>query len=269
MIRITLKKKMMMNKITRTAAAIFFMYSGTLMAQQELILDLGYNPVIKSEILKQSSQPASMRSQSGGTDTLFLPFYDDFSKKTVWPSAERWEDSAAFVNFNFPMNPPTIGVATFDGLNSEGNPYDNSNANANGLCDVMTSKPINLSHDFNGLPYDASDSIFLVFYYQRRGRGDNPESSDSLSLQFWNHTAQSWSHAWSAQGNTSGDTDFNKVVISINDTAYRKNGFRFRFRNFGSKTGMLDLWHVDYISLNKFLPPDYEIIRDYAFVYEG
>ena len=60
----------MKNKITTIATTAFFMCSGALMAQQELILDLGSNPVIKSEILKHGSGTSAMRSQSGGPGTL-------------------------------------------------------------------------------------------------------------------------------------------------------------------------------------------------------
>ncbi len=249
--------------------SMLFLPALQLNAQQEIITPLKYNPVIKSEIYRQQTQDASAKVMATGPDTLFLPFYDDFSRYLVWPSAERWSDSAAFINFNYPINPPSEGVATFDGLDKEGNPYDDSNANANGLCDYLTSKPINLFNDVNGLPFNPSDSIFLVFGFERKGRGDNPESNDSLALQFLNPATQQWASVWKATGNTGGDTSFTKIKISINDVNYRQNGFRFRFKNHGSKTGILDVWHVDYVYLNKFLPPDYDIIRDYAFVYEG
>ncbi|MBL0343240.1 MAG: hypothetical protein IPP71_21695 [Bacteroidetes bacterium] len=84
-----------------------------------------------------------------------------------------------------------------------------------------------------------------------------------------NPATQQWVPVWKATGSTSGDTIFSKVKISINNPVFRQNGFRFRFRNYGSLTGMLDIWNVDYISLNKFLPPDFENIRDYAYVYQG
>jgi hypothetical protein len=236
---------------------------------QEVIMAPSGNAVLKAAWLQEQKQLNHQKLSAAGTDTLFLPFFDDFSRMTVWPSAERWIDSTAFVNYNFPINPPTMGVATFDGLNKQGNPYNNTNANAVGLCDELTSRYINLAADVNGLPYNPSDSIALIFYFQRKGRGDNPEPSDSLVLQFWNPVNSTWNRVWSATGNTTGDTTFTRVKISINDVDYRQSGFRIRFRNYGSLTGTLDLWHVDYIHINKFLPPDYDLIRDYAFVYEG
>ena len=238
-------------------------------AQDEVIVPLRSNNVIKAAIAQKSLNVAESKISSVLTDTLFLPFFDDFSVASVWPSADRWTDSTAFINYNFPINPPTLGAATFDGLDAQGNPYNNTNANANGLCDVMTSRAINLFNDNNGIPYNSSDSLFLIFYYQRKGRGDNPETTDSLTLQFFDISTQLWVPVWKATGATSGDTSFTKVKISINDPAFRQNGFRFRFRNFGSLTGMLDIWNVDYVSLNKFLPSSYENVRDYAYVNQG
>lgn len=259
----------MKNKMNFPALLFLILFVSTAFAQDEIITDLKYNFTIKSELLRQAAEPGIMKTVSIGPDTLFLPFFDDFSRKSVWPDQERWADSSSFVNFNFGINPPTVGMVTFDGLNAYGNPYDNVNANANGLCDELTSKPLNLFNDDSGLPYSQSDSIFLVFYYQRKGRGDNPEINDSLVLQFLDPLTQQWNSVWKGQGISSGDTVFNKVKISINDLNFRQNGFRFRFRNYGSKTGMLDIWNVDYISLRKFLPFDFENIPDYAFVYEG
>lgn len=260
-----INKSLLSNLILAIAAT--FSWHLSAVAQDEMLFPLKSNSVIKSELAKQSA--SGHKISASGPDTLFLPFFDDFSVASVWPSSERWTDSTAFINYNFPINPPSIGSATFDGLDKEGNPYDNTNVNAYGLCDEMTSKPINLFNDNNGLPYNASDSIFLVFYYQRKGRGDNPEATDSLTLQFFNPTTQLWVPVWKVTGLSSGDTSFTKVKISITDPSFRQNGFRLRFRNYGTLTGLLDIWNVDYVFLNKFLPPDYETIRDYAFVYQG
>lgn len=239
-------------------------------AQDERMMPLLSNPAIRAALVNQQNSSESSKAGSVQVnDTLFLPFFDDFSDFAVWPSAGRWTDSSVFINANFPINPPTVGAATFDGLDLRGQAYVNNNVNASGLCDVLTSKAINLFSDNNGIPYNASDSIFMIFYFQRKGRGDNPETNDSLQLQFYNSVSGQWQRVWSAKGIAGGDTSFTRVKLSINDVNYRQNGFRFRFMNYGSLTGMLDIWNVDYIHINKFLPPDYDIQRDYAFVYEG
>ena len=103
------------NNFQITAILIFCLLASVAIAQEERITELKYNYVIKSEILKQAAEVASMRTSLMSADTLFLPFFDDFSANTVWPSQERWSDSSAFINYNFGINPPTLGMATFDG----------------------------------------------------------------------------------------------------------------------------------------------------------
>jgi len=227
-------------------------------------------PLKQNGSLRTSTENHFSANRAASTmDTLELPVYDDFSRETVWPNGSIWADSSVFVNFGFGLNPPSVGVATFDGLDRFGDAYNDANAGANGLCDVLTSHPIDLSDDESGTPYLPSDSIYLVFHYQRKGRGDNPEPTDSISLQFYNVLTQSWQSVWSATGATVGDTVFTKVRIGIDNVAFRQKGFKFRFRNFGSQNGMLDIWNIDHVHLNKFLPPNYDVNRDYAFVNQG
>src|SRR5688500_5190972 len=121
-----MQKIIPMKNKTRCIFSMLFLLALQLNAQQEIITPFKYNPAIKSEIHRQQVMGPSAKVMATGPDTLFLPFYDDFSRHTVWPSAERWSDSAAFINLNYPINPPSEGVATFDGLDKEGNPYDDS-----------------------------------------------------------------------------------------------------------------------------------------------
>jgi hypothetical protein len=227
-------------------------------------------PLFKNGVLANPGNSTMYDFRSASLlDTIELPFYDDFSRERVWPDNSLWLDSSVYVNFGFGINPPSVGVATFDGLNLYGDAYNSTNAGASGLCDVLTSLPIDLFDDASNTPYLPSDSIFLVFYYQRKGRGDNPEVSDSLSLQFFNVLSQSWQYVWSATGISSGDTVFTKVKIRIDNPSFRQKGFKFRFRNYGSQNGMLDIWNIDNVHLNKFLPPAFDVVRDYSFVNQG
>ena len=52
--------------------------------------------------------------------TLSLPFIDDFSYDSHQVDNDLWMESSVFVNRTYPINPPTIGVATFDGLDANG-----------------------------------------------------------------------------------------------------------------------------------------------------
>ena len=49
---------------------------------------------------------------------MSVPFIDDFSYDSSFPDTILWKDNSVFVNKNYGVNPITIGVATFDGLNS-------------------------------------------------------------------------------------------------------------------------------------------------------
>ena len=103
----------------------------------------------------------------------------------------KWLDNYAFINTTFPINPITVGVATLDGLNEKGLPYNNTVINAYGDADVLTSKPIDLS----GLHNDSL--VYLSFFVQAEGLGDKPNINDSLVLEFKNEYEDQWINVWS------------------------------------------------------------------------
>lgn len=203
---------------------------------------------------------------NANTDTLHLPFLDDFSYDSIFPASSRWIDSTAYINTDFPKNPPSIGVATLDGLNQFGNAYDTLNGNTTGWCDELTSRFINLEKDAQGNNYD---SVQMLFYVERRGWGNTVEPKDSLNLDFWDVSASSWVRMWSLKGSFSDDTVFTQFEIKINTGQFLTNGFRFRFRNYGSKSGNQDHWHIDYVLLRKIILNSTKNIDDVAWVYKG
>jgi len=171
-----------------------------------------------------------------------------------------WQDNYAYWNHRYPVNPPTIGVATLDGLDENGYPYDFVNTTLTGIADYLTSKPI----DLGGLT--ASDSVFLSFYYQPQGRGNAPESGDSLCLEFWSPDSSKWYPIWSTAGE--GVTDFKHKIIKINSFVYLDNGFQFRFYNYANLSGSLDHWNIDYVYLNKLRSSVDTVRDDVAFTYD-
>ncbi len=168
-----------------------------------------------------------------------------------------WTDQNVFINNSYPVNPPTIGVATFDGLKLNGKPYDPNKPQSQGAADTLTSKPINLE-------YQASDSIYLSFYFQPQGIGNAPEKEDMLMLEFYSPLDSSWYLQWNAEG--SSIIDFQQAMILINDTKFLKNGFKFRFVNFATLSGNLDHWHLDYVKINKNRSLADTLPNDVAFV---
>jgi hypothetical protein len=199
-------------------------------------------------------------------NSLELPFFDDFSRysfQTNDPSIpalwQRWEPSGAYLNSTFAINPPSIGVATLDGLMGNGYPYNFLNPFAYGPADTLTSLPINMG----GLT--AGDNVYLSFFYQAGGFGNLPEPEDSLILEFYAPGTDAWLRKWSTPGIPSGD--FQQVFVHVDQSFFLVNGFRFRFRNYATISGNADHWHIDYVRINTQVNPNNNPISDIAFVY--
>jgi hypothetical protein len=244
---------------------ILLLFPLSVFCQEEVIIPLKYNKALQNSTFNGNQRSAVVN--------LDLPFIDDFSNNSDYPDQAKWLDRKVYINNNFGLNPYTIGVATFDGLNEQGNPYNNSFANAQGGCDTLTSFPINMyTKPQGGGTYSLSDSIVLSFYYEKKGLGDSPEIADSLILDFYNPTSSTWARQWGVRGGVSAgqDTIFNLVNITLNNSVYYRDGFQFRFRSYGAQTGNLDLWHLDYVRLkasyNSSTGQLDTLLRDVAFV---
>ena len=237
-----------------------FLYSLNINAQ-EILIPLQNNPVLKKY---RKNHPESTKNFKAA-DTLELPFLDDFSTSYLYPDAGLWADSFAFVNNSYPDLPPSIGVATLDAIDEKGDFYSSAGYNIVFSADKLSSKPINLD-------YPGDQSIYLSFYYQPQGLGDNPEEQDSLFLEFYDVQDSVWNIVWRIAG--SSNQDFQQVMIHINENKYLKKGFRFRFRNLASlssasvpsKAGNVDHWHIDYVYLNRNRSASDLVRHDIAFV---
>ncbi|MFN8142835.1 MAG: T9SS type A sorting domain-containing protein [Bacteroidia bacterium] len=220
---------------------------------QEILVPLGSNADIHSYLMEH---PGATKRVATIQDTLILPFIDDFSRKGIYPFDSLWEDQDVFINNTFADSPPTIGVATFDGLNSLGQPHD-STSSAEGIADYLTSRPIDLH-----ITGPDTSSVWLSFFYQPQGLGDIPETDDSLVVQF--KTKQNdWINMWSVPGRS--DTAFQRANIQVRDTTFLYKGFQFRFYNIATVNGNRDHWNIDYVILNKQTAPN-DSIRDNALI---
>lgn len=226
---------------------------------QEFVLPLNNNPQ-----LLDNSQPPVKKAVS--EELLELPLLDDFSYRSSYPDPTLWADNYAYINNGYAVDPPTIGVATLDALDENGAVYDFATISpATFDADLLTSHPINLN-------YPASDSIYLSFFYQPQGNGLKPMPYDSLYLDFYNPTDGAWVNVWGAPGDTL--RAFRQVMVSVMDTLFLKEGFRFGFRNRASlpqnddyrdKRGNVDHWNIDYVRLDKNRNAADTVIRDVAF----
>lgn len=180
---------------------------------------------------------------------LKLPFWDDFSFSTNdKPSDSLWINcTTVWVNDGMAINPPSVKVATFDGLDAEGKPYNVNNVLAKGYADQLESQIIRLDQiDVNQRP-----SVFFSFFYEMKGRGETPDLGDILYLQFKN-ASEKWETVWSIENNGSMETDrFQQVILPIAEEKFYHSKFQFRFQNFARLSGPYDTWHVDYIYINQ------------------
>ena len=176
------------------------------------------------------------------------PIAEDFNK--------IWLDQNVFLNNNYSSNAWTLGIVTFDGLNSRGLPYD-WNTGITDWADVLTSKPLFLSQK------TVSDSIYFSFFFQSGGNGDSPESDDSLKLEFFIPSINQWYPIWSTNGFESDDWFYQHILLDSN--LYFQDGFKFRFSSFGSLNGSLDHWNLDYVYLNENRSQNDTLMQDWAF----
>jgi hypothetical protein len=241
------------------ALAVTFFFLGSRLFAQEILTGIQVNQAVRDhhrEAPKLKSLPGTM---------LELPFFDDFSKSRIYPDNEKWADNHVFINYDYPVNPVSAGVATFDALDHTGAIYPRASIFPF-LADQLTSRPVNLH-------YSPQDSIYLSFYYQPQGRGDIPQKGDSLRLEFYSPETDGWSLVWSVPGEAIHD--FRLVMIPVTSPLWLQEGFRFRFSNKASISDMPsspgamgngDHWHVDYIYLNSGRNFADTIFRDVALI---
>jgi hypothetical protein len=262
----------------RNLFALFFLLvcCADISAQEKLV-DLRENAVLQTKQaelrLKHHTTRADTIPFSNPYNIINLPFSDDFKKPGPYPDSALWINNEVFVNRTYPVAPMNYGVATFDGLDKNGYPYDITAQPTTSIsCDTMTSKRINLNL---GITPGSADTVYMSFYYQAQGRGNAPEPEDSLFLEFHSSADTIWREVWSHIGYSiagSKDTGFHQVLIPINtlDTGKYINTpwFQFRFRNFATPCGNLDHWNLDCVSLKQFGIYSDTILHGLALVYE-
>jgi hypothetical protein len=257
---------------------IILVFCSTALRSQEVLTGLYNNPHAKP----QPQQTRTSGAQHAPALPLDLPFVDDFAGTSPWPNPDLWESKGIFVNHNYALNPPTVGVATFDAQDSQGRLYPHIGQSASG-ADTLLSPPLYLEGQAN---------VVLSFFYQPGGAGDMPEYRDSLKLEFFAPSEQQWVTAWAAsvseqdtllteqffltdQNITHHDSLNNKfryVALQVNDPRFMRSGFRFRFVNLVSlssspvpgRDSNCDFWHIDFVYMDRSRFLDDERLPDVA-----
>ncbi len=179
------------------------------------------------------------------TATISETFLDDFSYKGPYPDEKMWLNDRVYVNNTMTIKPPSIGMATFDGLDYTGRPY----GNGQGVSDVLTSAYLDLSN--------ANTVHYLSYYAEPKGLGYSPSPLEPFIVEFKTKDNQ-WVFADSIicprifLVNEAPPGFKFKVVEIKKDFLYK--GFQFRFRSFSSRTGINDVWNLDYVRLSKESP---------------
>ncbi len=215
-----------------------------------IVAVFGFLMSFGQETIIYNTQPSNPTVSRKTTDTIQLPFFDDFSTGEL--NASLWETNGVTVNINGVVFPPSIGAAMFDATDKNGDFYA-KNYQTLTPSDTLCSKPINLA-------LSGDNTVYLSFFYQPQGLLDPPEPGDSLVLQFFSPVDSSWTTVWKAGGPDKrlDNPQFKAVILNITDSKYLQNGFRFRFVNYtslGSATipsivSDCDYWFIDYVYLN-------------------
>ncbi len=218
---------------------------------QEILTGLETNPVIQARIGAMARM--GIPAPEPDTTPVTLPFFDDFSSGDVFPSAERWADRYTFRNTDIPVYPINFGAITFDAVNDSGRMYSRAVPGpASFIADYLTSRYIRLDSLLSPVPkaLTPADSVVLSFYYQPQGRGRSPETSDSLTLEFFIrpgfdsitptdtiHVPDLWEKIWQIKGMAldtfllNNGRYFVQVLIPVTDPKFFRKNFRFRFHN--------------------------------------
>lgn len=261
---------------------ILFFFSSFCGWAQEILTGMQTNPLVRMKYL-EAVKHGGLKTGNSAVP-LNMPFFDDFSYDSVYPTSRLWIDNYTFVNTDIPVYPPNRGAVTFDAINENGLMYD-SVAQAGPtpfITDHLTSRFIRLDSVFTptARKLTAADSVYLSFFYQPQGRSRNfPLSQDSLLLRFLVtpahdsvtpdtvfHLKDVWMNIWHSNGMSldtfrfyNREQYFVQVMIPITDTQlFFKKTFRFQFYNYVnfaappeySWESNCDQWNLDNVYLN-------------------
>jgi len=226
-------------------------------SSQEVVTGLIRNPQLNQKTVSPQLKKATV------DEPLALPFVDDFSRDSLYPSTERWSDRQVFVNNTFSVNQPSQGIATFDCLDENGLLYDNASQTVF-AADSLTSLTIDLG-------YPPGDSVYFSFLYEAGGLADMPEGDDSLTLSFWAPEEEKWYSVWHTRGEI--ESGFQRAMIPVTESRFLKTGFRFKFRGYASlasvltepsQAGNADQWNIDHVFLDRARSFDDTVLHDVA-----
>jgi hypothetical protein len=178
-----------------------------------------------------------------------LPFWEDFSTtKNTYPDTNVWlYGNSVRVNNGMAIDPPSLKVATFDGVDSVGSPYNVTDILAKGYADKLISGVF----DLTTVAVGDRGNVWMSYMYEMKGNGEMPDGGDRLLVMFYDKD-KNWIPVDTIENDGTIEPDiFYSSNIQIDDDKYFHADFKFRIQNFARLSGPYDTWHVDYIYINK------------------
>ena len=224
-----------MRKLALTITCIFFLIQG-------------YAQLVLTPVSREVESKSTSNYRTKNIDPVLLPFWDDFSTiRNGYVDEKLWlYGNSVWVNDGMGINPPSLNVATFDGLDSLGRPYNVNDILAKGLADKMVSAPIRTDL----VTGSDRSRVFFSFFYQYYGNGEAPDLGDYLQLSFKNNLG-AWEVVWTKENDGTLLKDkFEQVTIPISAERFFHENFQFQLRSFARLSGPYDTWHIDYIYIS-------------------
>lgn len=180
------------------------------------------------------------------SETLELPICDDFSGAGGRPNPRLWLEDDVSVGDGYAIAPPSVGVATFDGLDASGVPY----GDGFGESDALTSTTLALG--------DAPDDLYLKYFLQIGGLGQAPEREDVMYVEARREDG-TWAtlnvHRGSPSSTPVDTFDYHSVAFDGAELLHDRA--QIRFRTEGNRRGENDIWNLDYVRLERGADADF------------
>ncbi len=196
-----------------------------------LLLSSAYSLFAQPVLIPLHSKPISGKI----CKSLSLPFFDDFAAGVD----TNWLDNRGVrINNSLSLRAPSIFVASFDGADERGVPYNFAEPAKVGYADSLVSQCFDLNK------FSIADSLIISFFIQAGGYGEKPNEEDSLIL-FAKNSQGTWKKIWSASPDSV--IEFKKVDVKLADTGFFHSNFQFGFANIARTSGPFDVWNLDYV----------------------
>jgi len=224
----------------------FLLFALNVFSQTEELFLLGQNDTIIST-RQHNSRLKSNSLVLPYTSILNLPFFDDFSRPTIFPYQKLWADQNVYINNTFCINPSSINVATFDALGADGLLHANA-ASSYFAADTLTSRPINL------LDYVVGANSNNLFF-KRSGTYINIGDSVYYKIKTLYNKLNSVVYNYK-----SSDTLYRQVGLSytvLKDSIYTKTnkGFKYLDGSYLNKKTISQYTLNDSLFLSFFVQP--------------